>query len=68
MGLFDKAKDLAEEHGDKVDSVLDKVGDMVDEKTSGEHTDKIQKAKDFIDDRLGGDEAQGQEPPSKLTP
>jgi Flp pilus assembly protein TadB len=42
--FFDKAKDLAREHGDKIDEALDKVGDVVDEKTGGKHREKIDKA------------------------
>ena len=69
MGLFDKMKDLAADNADKLDGVVDKVADVVDEKTDGKHGDKIdsaaEKAKDFLQD-LDGKE--GQEPPSRLTP
>lgn len=51
--LKDKAEDLAAEHGDKIDQGLDKLGDLIDDKTRGEHADKIDtgvdKAKDFVD-------------------
>ncbi|HEV7756456.1 MAG TPA: antitoxin [Mycobacteriales bacterium] len=42
--FFNKAKNLAREHGDKIDKALDKVGDVVDQKTGGKHRDKIDKA------------------------
>lgn len=67
MGLFDKMKDLAADHADKLDGVVDKVADVVDEKTGGEHTDKIEsaaeKAKGLLED-MGGEG----EPPSRLSP
>ena len=51
--LKDKAEDLAAEHGDKIDQGLDKLGDLIDDKTGGEHHDKIEtgveKAKDFVE-------------------
>ena len=52
MGMFDKIKDLADEHADKVESAIDKVADVVDDKTGGKYSDQIEtgveKAKEFI--------------------
>ncbi|MFP5318036.1 MAG: antitoxin [Acidimicrobiia bacterium] len=71
MGLFDKMKDLAGEHADKLDGVVDKVAEVVDDRTGGEHTDKIEsaaeKAKGFLED-TGGEGGGGGEPPSRLSP
>ncbi len=57
MGLFDKARDLLGQHGDKVDGAIDKVADVVDEKTGGKYADQIDKgaeaAKGFVDDAEG---------------
>lgn len=65
MGLFDKAKELAEQHGDKLGGAVDKLADVVDEKTGGKYTDKIEsgtdKAKEYLSEG-------NQEPPSKLAP
>lgn len=51
--IMDKAEDLAAEHGDKIEQGIDKLADVVDEKTDGEHSDKIdtgaEKAKDFVE-------------------
>ncbi|KAA6211718.1 antitoxin [Streptomyces filamentosus] len=67
MGLLDslkaklgpakgKVSDLAQQHGDKIDQGLDKAAKVVDEKTKGKYSDKIQsgtgKAKEAID-RIG---------------
>lgn len=57
--LKDKAEDLAEEHGDKIEGGIDKVADIVDDKTGGKYSDKIEsgaeKAKDVVEG-LGGDD------------
>ena len=54
MGFLDKAKDLLGKHEEKVESGLDKVADMVDDKTGGKYADQIDKgqeaAKGFIGD------------------
>ena len=65
---LDKIKDLAHEHGDKVEDVLDKVADFVDDKTGGKHHDKIESAQDKLMGFLGGDDDADKAPPSKLTP
>ncbi|MFD3479961.1 antitoxin [Streptomyces sp. NPDC058695] len=53
----DKASDLAQKHGDKIDQGLDRAGKTADQKTQGKHSDQIQtgtsKAKDAMD-RFGG--------------
>ena len=59
MGFLDKglakAKELAGKNPDKVDSVIDKAGDMFDRKTGGkhaQHTDRVQeKAGEFLTGR-----------------
>ncbi|MFK0227775.1 antitoxin [Streptomyces sp. NPDC090303] len=52
----DRVADLAQQHGEKIDQGLDKAAQVVDEKTKGKYSDKIQsgtgKAKDAID-RIG---------------
>lgn len=56
MGIQDfvgKAKDLAAENEGAVKEGIEKVGDLVDDKTGGAHTDKIDQgeeaAKGFLD-------------------
>ncbi|MFD7962788.1 antitoxin [Streptomyces zaomyceticus] len=49
----DKVADLAQQHGEKIDHGLDKAAKLVDEKTKGKYSDKIQsgtgKAKGAVD-------------------
>ena len=53
MGLFDKARELAGQHADKVGDAIDKAANLVDEKTGGKYADHIDKgaeaAKGFVD-------------------
>lgn len=57
MGIFDKAKDLANEHHDSVDQGIDKAADLADEKTGAKHTEQIdqaaQHAKKALDEHGG---------------
>ncbi|MEE1825079.1 antitoxin [Streptomyces sp. BE20] len=50
--IADKATDLAREHSGAIGQGLDKVADVIDGKTDGKYSDKIDtatgKAKDFI--------------------
>ena len=46
MGLFDKAKKLAEDNKDKVAEGVDKATDVVDDKTGGKHTEHLDKVDD----------------------
>ncbi|MVO89699.1 antitoxin [Streptomyces sp. p1417] len=55
-----KASELAQQHGDKVDQGLDKAAQLVDRRTKGKYSDKIQtgagKAKDALDRFAGADD------------
>lgn len=57
MSLFDKAKDLAQQHPDKVesisDSVIGKAGDAADKATGGKYADKVDTAQQKADDAIG---------------
>ena len=50
--LVGKAKELAVEHGDKVESAIDKVGDVVDQRTKGKYAEKIDSAQAKAKDAL----------------
>jgi hypothetical protein len=58
VGFLDKVKGLAGEHADKVEGAIDKVADVVDEKTGGKYADQIDKgaeaAKNLVGDEEGG--------------
>ncbi|WNG86676.1 antitoxin [Mycobacterium sp. ITM-2016-00317] len=75
MGFLDKAKALLSKNADKVDTVIDKAGEMVDKRTHGKyasHVDKVQEAarkavaNNAGDVPPGGDS--GQVPPTQPPP
>lgn len=64
MGFLDKAKDLLSKNADKVDTVIDKAGDLVDNKTQGKYAstvDKVQEAaRKAVSDQAGQPGTPGQ--------
>jgi MT0933-like antitoxin protein len=46
MSFVDKVKQFLGQHGDQVDKVIEKAGDMADEKTGGKYADKIDMAQE----------------------
>lgn len=56
MGLFDKAKQLAEEHAEQVEKAMDKVAGLVDDKTGGKYSEKIDKGAEKAKGLMGDDE------------
>lgn len=61
MGIFDRAKDLAREHSDKVEGATEKAADVIDEKTGGKHSEQIEKGKEAVNDFLGGGDEEQQQ-------
>ena len=57
-GFMDKAKDMADQHDDKVDQGLDKAGDFADQKTGGKYDDQIDKGVDAAQQRTGDGDSQ----------
>lgn len=53
MGLFDDLKAAADSREDQVEQGIDKVGDIVDEKTGGKYAGQVDQAQDFLKDRIG---------------
>ena len=43
MAFLDKVKGLVAKNADKVDTVIDKAGDIVDKKTQGKYTGQVDK-------------------------
>jgi len=78
VGLFDKIKDLAGEHADQVSDAIDKVAEVVDDKTGGKYADQIAKGADAAkgvvadddqgDTSAGGGEAGPAGPPAVPAP
>ena len=46
MGLVDKVKNLLSKNADKVETAIDKAGDVVDQKTQGKYADKVDKVQE----------------------
>ncbi|MGV0577517.1 antitoxin [Mycolicibacterium elephantis] len=46
MAFLDKVKNLVARNADKVDTAIDKAGDVVDQKTQGKYAQHIEKAQD----------------------
>jgi MT0933-like antitoxin protein len=46
MAFLDKVKNLLARNADKVDTAIDKAGDMVDKKTQGKYTQHVGKVQD----------------------
>lgn len=64
MSFFDdlkgKAEELAEGHEEQISGGLDKLGDLIDDKTNHEHSEHIDtgvdKAQDLLRDLADGDD------------
>ena len=52
MGIFDKAKDALSEHSEHVDKGIERVGDLIDEKTGGKYADKVDQGQGVAGDKL----------------
>jgi hypothetical protein len=46
MAFLDKVKDLLARNADKVDTAINKAGDIVDQKTQGKYTSTVDKVQD----------------------
>jgi hypothetical protein len=61
MGFLDKVKDLVSKNTDKVDAAIEKVGDVVDQKTGDKYKGAVDKVQDAATKAVDG--TQQQEPP-----
>jgi hypothetical protein len=77
--LTQKAKDLAEKNGDKIASAVNKATDVVDKKTKGKYSDKLEKLDEAArkldktpradgETSTEGDASEGETPPAPPTP
>ncbi|MGC9669418.1 antitoxin [Planosporangium sp. 12N6] len=53
MGFLDKAKNLLDQHDDKVDKALDKAGEQIDQRTGGKYSEQIAKGVQAAKERTG---------------
>ncbi|MEH3033133.1 MAG: antitoxin [Aeromicrobium erythreum] len=51
MGFLDKAKRIARKNSGTIEKVVDKAGDVVDQKTQGKYADKVDKAQKAVKDQ-----------------
>ena len=58
MGFLDKAKSLLSQNADKVEQVIDKAGDIVDEKTQGKYSGAVDKAQEAAKNAINKEEPQ----------
>ncbi|MGE2722263.1 antitoxin [Mycolicibacterium celeriflavum] len=67
MAFLDKVKNLLAKNADKVDTAIDKAGDMVDRKTQGKYAQHVDKAQDAARNYVNKDNpsAQGAPPPTQ---
>jgi hypothetical protein len=63
MGIFDKAKDVLNQHDDKVDQAVDKAADVADQRTGNQHGEQIDRGADLAKDKLD-DYLRGNDPPA----
>ncbi|WP_295629585.1 antitoxin [uncultured Corynebacterium sp.] len=61
MGVFDKAKQFADDNPDKVSQGIDKAGDTVDERTGGKHSEHVDKAQDAARKKFADGEGEPQQ-------
>ncbi|MFJ6081641.1 antitoxin [Streptomyces sp. NPDC092369] len=68
----DKVSGLAQQHGGKISTGIDKAAKVVDEKTKGKYSDRIQtgtgKAKGAVDRLAHNDDPTGMPPTGGTTP
>ena len=59
--FMERAKDMADQHDDKVDEGLERGGDMADERTGGQYGENLDKGVDMAQERTGsGDQVPDQ--------
>jgi hypothetical protein len=53
MGFLDKVKGLVSKNADKVETAIDKAGDIVDQKTQGKYASQVDKVQDAAKKAVG---------------
>ena len=62
MSIIDKVKGLLGQHSDKAEKGINKAGDMIDRKTGGKYSDKIDSVQEKAKDMLGEEPRRGDQP------
>ena len=52
MGIFDKAKEALGEHREHAHTGIDKVGDLLDERTGGKYAEHVDKGQRVAGEKL----------------
>ncbi|HMR49365.1 MAG TPA: antitoxin [Arachnia sp.] len=52
MGLLDDIKKAAADNEATIESAIEKIGDVVDQKTGGKYADKVDQAQGLANDQL----------------
>ena len=52
MGIFDRAKDALSGQREHLDAAVEKVGDLVDEKTEGKYAEQVDKGQEMARDKV----------------
>lgn len=50
---IERAKDMANQHEEKIDGGVERAGDMVDDRTGDRYQGHVDKGQDFIQDKTG---------------
>ena len=59
---MEKAKDMADQHDDKVDQGLESAGDMADERMGEKYGEQIDKGVDMAQERTGAGDTMPDQP------
>ena len=62
MSIIDKVKGLLGQHSDKAEKGINKAGDMIDRKTGGKYSDKIDSVQEKAKDKLGQEQRRDDQP------
>jgi len=68
MGLDDIKKKVTDalSDEDRTDAHLDKGADAINQRTGGKYADKVDKARDFLDDKVGDERSGGGDEPTRV--
>lgn len=68
MGIFDQIKDAAQANAAEVEQGIDRVGDLVDEKTGGQYAAQVDQAQDFLKSQLTQQQTEAEAATEQVVP